>query len=47
VGRSVDKKTGMPHETCKALLTAGKELAKLISIHKRKERALEKQGMQV
>ena len=40
---NIDKKTGLPFETGKALFAAGKELAALISIQQRKEKA-ERQG---
>ena len=41
----LNPKTGVPLETCKALRLAGKDLAGLIALHKRMERAAEKQGV--
>ena len=43
--KDVNPKTGVPYETGKALRLAGKELAAFIAIQRRKNEALEKQGI--
>ena len=44
---NIDPQSGLLIESAKACAAAGKELAELIAIHKRKEQALEKQGLSV